>query len=110
MSKIIQFPKTTNRATGVTPLAPPVGVHTNPAITARGNTALTGITWLVWVTVSLFWPVIKWVLSIDVVFQFIRMVYYWDSSGIHAGWAFMLHFTMLTALTYFVSFYKPNGL
>ena len=54
--------------------------------------------------------VLKWLVSIEVFFQFIRMIYHWNTPGVYAGWTFLLHFAVLTALTYFVSIYKPKGL
>ena len=53
---------------------------------------------------------LKWIVSIDVFFQFIRMVYHWNTPGVFAGWTFLAHFAVLVALTYFVSIYKPKGI
>lgn len=64
----------------------------------------------VWVLTVLAWPLLKWVVSIDCFYQLLRMVYHWDTPDVYAGWTFFLHFTVLTALTYFVSYYKPKGL
>ena len=64
----------------------------------------------VWVVVVLVWPLLKWIVSIDVFFQFIRMVYHWNTPGVLAGWTFLAHFAVLVALTYFVSIYKPKGI
>ena len=64
----------------------------------------------IWVVTVLIWPILKWVVSIDCVFKLIRAIYYWDTPGVHAGWTFMLHFGVLSALTYFVSVYQPKGL
>lgn len=74
------------------------------------TTVLSGaIRWL-WVLLVLFWTPIKWVLSIDVFFQGIRAIYYWDDPTVFAGWTFLAHFAALTALTYFVAEYRPKGL
>jgi hypothetical protein len=64
----------------------------------------------VWVFVVLVWPLLKWIVAIDSVFHLARMIYHWNTPGVYAGWTFMLHFTVLTALTYFVSIYKPKGI
>lgn len=66
--------------------------------------------WWVWMLTVLAWPVLKWVVSINVFFHFVKMFYYWDTPGIYAGWIFIFHFLALTALTYFVSNYKPKDL
>jgi hypothetical protein len=50
------------------------------------------------------------VLSIATFFQFVRMLYHWNTPGVYAGWSFLAYFAALTAITYFVSIYKPKGL
>lgn len=61
-----------------------------------------------WYCTVLIWPVLKWVVSLEVFFQFVRMIYHWNDAGSYAGWVFFAHFLALTALTYFVSNYKPK--
>ena len=63
-----------------------------------------------WVVVVLVWPVLKWLISVEVFFQAIRAIYYWDKPDVHAGWTFLLHFAVLTIITYFVSAYKPKNM
>lgn len=70
---------------------------------ARGKALLAGLVRFVWVATVLVWPVLKWIVSIEVFFQFVRMIYHWDTPGVYAGWTFLMHFSVLTALTYFVS-------
>lgn len=57
----------------------------------------------------LLWPLLKFVLTIDVVWQFLRMCWYWDTPGMHAGWTFSLHFLLLSAGYFFVASYRPKG-
>jgi hypothetical protein len=38
------------------------------------------------------------------------MIYHWETPRVYAGWDFLLHFATLTALTCFVSLYKPKGI
>lgn len=64
----------------------------------------------VWVLMVLVWPVLKWVISLDCVYQLVRAIYYWDTPGVYAGWTFMAHFAVFVVLTYFVSVYKPKSL
>jgi hypothetical protein len=90
-------------------------VPVNPAkptngFNAKGKALLAGLVRLIWVVTVLVWPVLKWVVSIEVFFQFVRMIYHWDTPGVYAGWTFLVHFAVLTALTYFVSLYKPKGI
>jgi hypothetical protein len=63
-----------------------------------------------WITTALLWPVLRWVISIEVFLQMLRAMYYWNTPGMYAGWAFALHFAVLVGITIFVSIYKPNGL
>lgn len=107
MSKIIKFPGVQDEPT--TPASPPE-VPTKPARRFTAATVLNAVVRFVWVITVLVWPVAKWIISIDVFFQFLRMFYHWDTPGVHAGWTFLAHFAVLTALTYFVSLYKPKGL
>lgn len=109
MSNIFKFPKSKQAepAPPVPAVAPPV----EPAgvSSTKGKAFFAGVVRLVWIAVVLVWPVLKWVASIEVFFQFVRMIYHWNTPGVYAGWTFLLHFAVLTALTYFVSIYKPKG-
>lgn len=69
-----------------------------------------GLVRTIWAVTVLVWPVLRWVLSFEVLFQMVRMFYYWNTPGVYAGWTFLLHFAVLTAITYFVSAYTPKGL
>ncbi len=102
MSNIVKFPKTT-KPPAVEPVMPVA-----PKAVDQG--LLAGMVKFLWVTTVLVWPILKWILSIEVFFQFARMLYYWNTPGVPAGWTFLLHFAVLTAITYFVSIYKPKGL
>lgn len=111
MSKIIKFPKGGPVHPGP-PAAVPVQPQADPpkATNAKGGGFVAAVVRWVWIAVVLVWPVLKWVVSIEVFFQGVRMVYYWNTPGMYAGWTFLLHFAALTALTYFVSIYKPKGI
>jgi Uncharacterized KleE stable inheritance protein len=100
MSKIIKFP---------TMAEPPKAAKPKPAPNVQGSGALAGIIKTVWVVTVLLWPFARWIIGLDVAFQGVRMLWYWHTPGVHAGWTFLLHFAVLTALTYFVSSYKPKG-
>jgi hypothetical protein len=56
----------------------------------------------IWVFTVLLWPVVSWIIALDCLFQLIRMLYYWNTPHIYAGWTFILHFSVLTALSFFV--------
>lgn len=79
-----------------------------PTVKSPGLTAavLKGV----WVVTVLVWPILKWVISFDCALQLVRMIYHWETPRVYAGWDFLLHFAALTALTCFVSLYKPKGI
>lgn len=106
MSKIIKFPK--GEPVDSIPSAV-IPVKSKP-IGAKGKGLFAALVRWVWVVLVLIWPVLKWIVSIEVFFQAIQMFYYWNTPGVYAGWTFLLHFAVLTALTYFVSIYKPKGI
>ena len=105
MAKIIQFPRgglIAQHAELPRPASKPLGE-------TDGEGLFTRLLTVAWVAVTLMWPVLKWILSINVGFQFFRMIYHWGTPDIHAGWTLLLHFAALTSLTCFVSLYKPKG-
>ncbi|MBD8828989.1 KleE stable inheritance protein [Pseudomonas sp. CFBP 13602] len=68
----------------------------------------SGIVKVLWLATALVWPVLRWLLALDVAFQFALMVWHWDNPASHAGWTFALHFAVMVALTFFVSVFKPK--
>jgi hypothetical protein len=98
MSKIIQFPTVVERPPKMQPV---------PAPLAQCG-IFADVVKVLWIVAVLVWPMLRWIVALDVVFQFLRMLWHWHTPGIHAGWIFLLHFGVLTALTYFVSLYKPK--
>lgn len=103
---IIKFPAKAK----VTVLQTPQGVKEPPRFGNLGNKVLMVLLSAVWVVTVLTWPLLKWLVSLDVALQFFRMLYHWNTAGAHAGWTFVLHFGVLFALTCFVAFYKPKWL
>ncbi len=67
-----------------------------------------GVHFMVWVLVAMTWPLLRWLVSMEVFFQMMRMFYYWDDPQVSAGWTFMLHFGMLTLLTWFAAYGQPK--
>lgn len=66
------------------------------------------VVFVVWFVMVLIWPLLKWVLSIYVFIVFVRMIVLWGEPGAYAVWTFIWHFSVLAAVTYFVSVYKPK--
>jgi hypothetical protein len=106
MTNIIQFPRSDSRADDLAPLK----LQARPIDGAGGGGVLGKLVRVVWVATVLVWPVIKRVLSFDVLFQLFRMLYHWSTPGAYAPWTFFLHFSVLVVLTCFVSLYKPRGI
>ena len=55
----------------------------------------------------LCWPLLRWLMSLDVFVQFVRMLWYWNTPGVHAGITFAVHFAVLVAMTWFASTQRP---
>ena len=106
MARIIKFPGAENAPK----VEPERGV---PAVVVEpngiGGKILGGLWRGLWTVVVLLWPVLKWVVSIEVFFRLVMMIYHWDTPGSHAGGTFLVHFGVLVALTYFVGVYRPKG-
>lgn len=68
---------------------------------------IQGFFTLVWMLTVLCWPVLKWIIALDVSCRLILMFYRWSDPTSNAGWVFLLHFLVFSALTYYVSCYKP---
>ncbi|MGJ0637210.1 KleE stable inheritance protein [Xenorhabdus bovienii] len=70
------------------------------------NTAIKAI----WLLMAICWPILRWILAVDVAFQFSRMLWNWNTQGSYAGWTFLLHFVLFTALTFFMTNFKSKKL
>lgn len=107
MTKIIKSP---GKAEATADIAPGLAAQEKPAPAALLRGLFASVVKAVWVVVVLVWPLLKWIVSLDVIFRLIRMIYHWNTPGVFAGWTFLAHFAVLVALTYFVSIYKPKGI
>ncbi|MGP5477602.1 KleE stable inheritance protein [Pseudomonas helleri] len=63
---------------------------------------------VLWFLVALVWPLLRWLLALDVVYQGFLMIFNWSNPESHAGWVFFLHFAVLVAFTIFVTSGKPE--
>jgi hypothetical protein len=57
-----------------------------------------------WVALVLLWSPVKWLLSLDVLFQLLRA--FWTQDPISVA-RVIVHFSVLCALSWFVQFYQP---
>ena len=71
---------------------------------------MAGAVRTVWVLLVLVWTPLKWILSLEVLYRLLVAIYHWETVGSTAGWTFLAHFAMFSAITYFVSVYRPKGL
>ena len=101
MANIVKFPRVKRDVPKDSPAAPPKVEQTK-------NAPL--VVQVIHVAIVLLSPLLKWVLSLDCVFQLLRTMFYWNTPGVHAGWTFLLHFAALFALNCYVAFYTPKGL
>lgn len=79
-------------------------------ISKRGS----GVILWAWVCVVMVWPLLRWIIALDCVVQLISFIYHLTTSvdiyiKFQSCVVFILHFAALSALTYFVSVYKPRG-
>lgn len=102
MARIYDFPGV-KKAAAAAPAAP-------AAPASRLKKVLPAISRAAWTATVLMWPVLRWVVSIDVFIRLLVMLYQWDAPESYAGWTFLLHAAVLVALTCYVSIYKPPGI
>lgn len=76
-------------------------VHSSPPFLHR-------LVHIVWLALAIVWPIFKWLFAVDVLFQFVRAMYYHNTLGVFAGVTAMIHASLLIAITYFVEFYGPR--
>ncbi len=114
MSNIIKFPVKAKLSTQVPLLLagqPPVIPQQRPMIDKASRlTLFEHVMRVIWLLVVLTWPLVSWLGSIYVFFQFLRMLYHWSTPGSYADWSFLTHFAVLVALLCFITMYKPKGI
>lgn len=71
--------------------------------------AMDKIIAVVWGITALCWTVMRFIIPLVVFWQFLRMLWFWDTPGVHAGWNFLAYFAGYTALYYFVAIYRPKA-
>lgn len=56
-----------------------------------------------WLMVAIAWPLLRWLLALDVTFQFLRMLIGFVQHGPYLDWTFLLHFIVYVFLICFVT-------
>ena len=64
---------------------------------------------LVWLFLGLFWPLLNWIGAMDVVFQFLRALYYSNTLAMHATLQASIHGVLYILLSLFVYLYRPKA-
>jgi hypothetical protein len=77
--------------------------YTNPSRVHTGNRVVSQFIGILWFLVALFWPVLRWLLAIDVTFQFFRMLIGFSRFGLYFDGFFFLHFLFYTGMICFVT-------
>ncbi|NOT13823.1 MAG: hypothetical protein HOP23_18705 [Methylococcaceae bacterium] len=63
---------------------------------------------LIWLFLGMFWPLLNWIAAMDVVFQFLRALYYANTPAIHATLTASIHGVLYILLSLFVYLYRPK--
>jgi len=76
----------------------------------EGKMILHGLFGLVWLVLAILWPLLNWLGALDVLFQWVRALYYVNTPAIHATWQAGMHTAGYLLVCAFVYLYRPNGL
>jgi hypothetical protein len=63
---------------------------------------------LVWLFLGMCWPLLNWLAAMDVVFQFLKALYYANTPAIHATLQASIHGVLYILLSLFVYLYRPK--
>ena len=110
-AKLLQFPK--YGRSGINPSVSPENSRIQKE--AKSNHRFTGwnrmMAWLfgvLWLFLALLWPLINWLGAMDVVFQFVRALYYANTPANHATVQALVHSVLYLLLSLFVYLYRPK--
>ena len=112
-AKLYQFPQRGGRTASI-PIDPSEGsfniqngsLKTNR--TAGWKMIMPWTIGLVWLFLGMFWPLLNWIAAMDVVFQFLRALYYSNTPAIHATLQASIHGALYIFLSLFVYLYRPK--
>ena len=62
----------------------------------------------VWTFGVLIWTVARFIIPLVVFWQFCRMLWYWNTPDVHAGWQFLAYYAVYIALYIFLGVYEPK--
>lgn len=76
--------------------------------TKLNTSYIQNLLYVIWIVLATCWFFVKWLMALDVLYQFLRAIYYSGTPGMFAGWYALFHFGVFIAITYFVEFYGPR--
>lgn len=97
MSIILPFPPRSGHAA-----APSQSVAPATAAVASERWTFARAIHVLRLTIAFFWPVLRWILAIDVAWRLVRTLLLWSGDG-HPGLRLLAHFSVFVALTLFVA-------
>ena len=113
-AKLYQFPQYGGRTTS-TPIDPSedaFSTKTGSLKTKKIAGWKRTLPWtigLIWLFLGMFWPLLSWIAAMDVVFQFLRALYYSNTPAIHATLQASIHGVLYILLSLFVYLYRPKA-
>lgn len=102
MSNIILFPNASKKETEASVALP----MEKPLRNSKAKRFLRATLRWVWVLVAMSWPITRWMVKLDLLFAFLRMLFHVTP---HAGFEFIAHCVIAAALAGFVIFYRPDA-
>jgi len=63
---------------------------------------------LVWLLLGLCWPLLKWLGALDVLFQCVRALYFFNTPALHATLQAGIHSVCYLLISLFVYLYRPK--
>jgi hypothetical protein len=75
---------------------------------AGWKSIMSWIIGLVWLLLGMFWPLLNWIITMDVFFQLLRAVYY-SNTPVHATLQAAIHGFVYILLSLFVYLYRPKA-
>jgi hypothetical protein len=78
-----------------------------PPAKAPGVRMVSVMVSAIWTLTVMFWPILRWVLALDVTAHLFRVLIAFADKGAYFDWTLATHFLVFTALMYFVGCYRP---
>ncbi|TWI62533.1 hypothetical protein IP91_04053 [Pseudoduganella lurida] len=108
MGRIFEFPKSDRVQERV---APSPSAPEDPALAPRPvspwrtlcrNPLFLLVYGVFVMVVVMTWPLLRWVVTVDLMFQLVRAMVLWDTPGVHAGFTCFVHFAVVILLAVIV--------